>query len=404
MEFHKYARPGLYLFSSMMALWLGSSLFTYFTYNAEPEIKMIGLVPDGNYKGVIACNVRGDNGYKVSTVRVFMDGEPFVVDGARSVRAKKFDLPFEIDTSELQDGRHVLKVEAVDASYHANRYTDEIVFSVDNVPLKASLLQPDYRVKQGSTLHPKIQANKPVDSVRVTLFSKNFDCYPDGESSNVYESFIPVDCEQGAGEYLLGLEVADNVGNVVKLSSMVQVDKVNFPKQKGFSVAPEKLNDEKDVSMNNKILGEALEKWQESSPKKKLWKGAFELPTVVQRYSTPYGEIRVTPEKGRYLHRAVDIVNAPKSVVWASQDGRVIIKDRYLFSGNTVVIDHGLGVFTKYYHLDDFADLEVGDSIKKGEPIGKLGMTGYANGYHLHWELTINGGAVDPVEWTKKIF
>jgi murein DD-endopeptidase MepM/ murein hydrolase activator NlpD len=104
------------------------------------------------------------------------------------------------------------------------------------------------------------------------------------------------------------------------------------------------------------------------------------------------------------LHKAVDIVNNPKSVVWASQNGRVIIKDRYLFSGNTVVIDHGLGVFTKYYHLDDFAELEVGDSIKKGEPVGKLGITGYANGYHLHWELMVDGVPVEPFEWTKHVF
>ena len=58
----------------------------------------------------------------------------------------------------------------------------------------------------------------------------------------------------------------------------------------------------------------------------------------------------------------------------------------------------------KYFHLDDFADIEVGDFIRKGQPVGKLGVTGYANGYHLHWELTVNGVPVDPVEWTKKVF
>jgi murein DD-endopeptidase MepM/ murein hydrolase activator NlpD len=138
--------------------------------------------------------------------------------------------------------------------------------------------------------------------------------------------------------------------------------------------------------------------------KRKMWTGEFELPTIVQRYSTPYGEIRTTPERGRYLHRAVDIVNHPKSVIWASQHGKVIIKDRYLHSGNTIVLDHGCGVFTLYYHLEDFADLEVGDAVKKGNPVGRLGMTGYATGYHLHWELRVGGMAVDPLEWTKKSF
>ena len=156
--------------------------------------------------------------------------------------------------------------------------------------------------------------------------------------------------------------------------------------------------------MNNKILSDALEKWLKESPKEKMWSGPFETPTVVQWIATPFGEIRTTPERGRYLHKAVDIANRPGSVIWASQNGRVIIKDRYVLSGNTIVIDHGLGVFTHYYHLEDFADVEVGDFVKKGNPIGKLGMTGYATGPHLHWALFVKNIPVDPFQWTKKSF
>ena len=108
-----------------------------------------------------------------------------------------------------------------------------------------------------------------------------------------------------------------------------------------------------------------------------------------------------TPERGRYLHKAIDIVHNPRSVVWASARGKVIIKDRYLMSGNTVVIDHGMGVHSLYYHLHDFADIEVGDVVNKGAKIGRLGKTGYATGYHLHWAIHVNNVAVDPLEWTE---
>jgi len=90
--------------------------------------------------------------------------------------------------------------------------------------------------------------------------------------------------------------------------------------------------------------------------------------------------------------------------VWATQSGKVIIKDRYLMSGNTVAIDHGCGIVSLYYHLEDFADIEVGDMLKKGNPVGTLGMTGYASGYHLHWELRVNGTPVDPLQWTQQNF
>ena len=104
------------------------------------------------------------------------------------------------------------------------------------------------------------------------------------------------------------------------------------------------------------------------------------------------------------MHQGVDLINNPKSIVWAAQIGKVIIKDRFLLTGNTVVLDHGCGVFTLYGHLEEYAELEVGDMLKKGSPVGKLGMTGNATGYHLHWEVRVNNVPVDPLEWTSKIY
>jgi murein DD-endopeptidase MepM/ murein hydrolase activator NlpD len=66
---------------------------------------------------------------------------------------------------------------------------------------------------------------------------------------------------------------------------------------------------------------------------------------------------------------------------------------------------HGWGIFSLFYHLDSFAgNYAVGDYVKKGNPIGKLGKTGYASGYHLHWEMRINNIEIDPLEWTKPGF
>jgi len=104
------------------------------------------------------------------------------------------------------------------------------------------------------------------------------------------------------------------------------------------------------------------------------------------------------------MHKAVDLINRPHCTVWAAQTGKVIIKDRFYLTGNTIVLDHGLGIFTLYGHLEDFADINVGSIVKKGSPIGKLGMTGYAAGYHLHWELRINNIGVDPIEWTTTVY
>ena len=106
-----------------------------------------------------------------------------------------------------------------------------------------------------------------------------------------------------------------------------------------------------------------------------------------------------------YTHKGIDFSGQIRGTVWAPHDGIVIEKDRYAFSGNTVVIDHGCGVFSLLFHLDSFnPDIEIGQKIKKGNPVGKMGMTGFADGYHLHWEMRINNISVDPMEWTKNIW
>ena len=184
----------------------------------------------------------------------------------------------------------------------------------------------------------------------------------------------------------------------------MELREYSFKKARGFGVAKEKLEHEREVSKRRKELKKLLERVVKESPAKKLWSGPFIYPVDFQRISTPFGEIRTTLEKGRYHHAALDLVGTPKSVIWASQAGKVVIKDRFLFSGNTVVLDHGCGVMTLYYHLDDFADIQVGDFLLKGNPLGRQGKTGYANGEHLHWEFRVQNKCVDPLQWTQKTF
>jgi len=401
---HKVKIPLIIVVVSSISLWVGSSFFSYFTHADPPEVVLRGIEKDGCYAGMINCAIKSDNGYKISEISVFLDNKELELRSSKKVGARKFEIPFRLDTLNLANGEHSIDIESADASYHRNKSKEKWNFYVDNIPLKAAVLYPEYKVDQGRTVHVRVQSNKRLDKAQIKFLENLYDCYPESDFSNVYECFIPIDCELAANEYMMTADIQDCVQNSVKLASKITVNSVTFPKQRGFTVAKEKLEEEKEVSMNNRILEEALEKWIKDYPKKKLWAGNFENPIEIKRVATPYGEIRTTTEKGRYLHRAVDIINHPKSVVWTSQNGKVIIKDRFLMTGNTVAVDHGLGVVTLYCHLEDFADIEVGDYIKKGNPIGRLGMTGYANGYHLHWELRVNNVAVDPFEWTKKTF
>ena len=176
-----------------------------------------------------------------------------------------------------------------------------------------------------------------------------------------------------------------------------------FPKST-LHISEERVQEEQELGKDDKLFEERIQEITKNSPFEKLWKGEFCTPIEIQRVTSEFGVVRTTQHKGRYAHKALDIINAPRSVVWATQDGIVVLKDRFAASGNTIIIDHGMGVLSMFFHLDDFAKIEEGDKIAKGNPIGTIGKTGYAKGYHLHWEMRVNNIQVDPMQWTKPVF
>lgn len=389
---------------TITGLYISYRIISYFTHTKNPSIAIVGMYRGDHYKGVVNASIQADSSYKINRVCALVDGNRQATILDTSIGKASFDVSLQIDTTVLEDGKHELVVNAIDSSYNQNKTQVSLSFFVDNRELEAQFIEPAYNVLQGRTVHALVKTSKPVSSVVVSSLGQSFEAYPVDASAMMYEAFIPTDCEVSAQGYPLQASIVDFVGNTATIENNLAITSCTFPKQKGFKVTQGKLEEEKELSINTRVLEDALSKWLVDSPKKKMWQGPFIMPCEVQRISTPFGELRMTAEKGRYYHKAIDIVNHPRSVVWAAQDGRVIIKDRFLFPGNVVVLDHGLGVFTLYYHLDDFADIQVGDLVKKGSPIGRLGKTGYAAGYHLHWELRVQNVAVDPLQWVEHTF
>ncbi|NBQ17872.1 M23 family metallopeptidase, partial [bacterium] len=291
-------------------------------------------------------------------------------------------------------------------TFYPNEVHNNYEIFIDNVPLQTAFIQQatDVKVFQGKTLHVQFQANKPLKEATAKLFSKKYPCFPESKESLIYEVFIPIACEEKPNEYILAINCVDYVDNEVTLEERVQIIPFPFKKQK-ITVSAQKMTEEKAVSQSQDELNAKMLELTEQSPKEKLWTGNFAVPTDVTATFTDFGTLRTTPDRGMYAHKGVDVGSVPKAGVWAPQDGIVVVKDRYIFSGNTVVIDHGWGIFSLLFHLEDFApSIEVGQKIKRGNPVGRVGKTGYANGYHLHWEMRINNIEIDPTQWVKEGF
>jgi len=383
--------------------WIGMKAYCYFFDASIPTVTTTGIEDGGFYSGDVACTVSGAHRYKVSTLTIMLDEKPLVQN--YSVGKSSFEYPFTLNTKAMVNGKHEILIELKSGTFNSKETSEKISIFVDNVPLQAAFIENtnDVKVFQGKTLHIQFQANKPLKEATAHLFTRKFACFPEAKGSLIYETFIPVDYEEKANEYMLSIDCLDYVDNEVTLEERVQVVPFPFKKQK-ITVDSQKMKEEKEASQADDLSGR-MQELTEQSPREKLWHGSFAKPTNYTMTFTDFGTQRITADRGIYTHKGVDVGSLPKAAVWAPQDGIVVIKDRYTYSGNTVVIDHGWGIFSLLYHLEDFADsVEVGKKIKKGNPIGRVGKTGYANGYHLHWEMRIDNTEVDPLEWIKEDF
>ncbi len=114
------------------------------------------------------------------------------------------------------------------------------------------------------------------------------------------------------------------------------------------------------------------------------------------RYSSYYGAFRGYTRGYARFHEGFDIANERSTYIRASNAGVVRISRELFVRGNCVVIDHGEGVFTSYFHMSKLIAKE-GTFVKKGDIIGEIGTTGMSTGNHLHWELRAGNVCVDPL-------
>lgn len=138
-----------------------------------------------------------------------------------------------------------------------------------------------------------------------------------------------------------------------------------------------------------------LEAVWRATPAEPLWSGAFARP-VPHAANSAFGTHSVFNGEPRSQHGGADFRSPAGTPIKAPNAGRVALaSDRY-FSGNTVVIDHGAGLFSLFAHLAGI-EVNVGDLVERGAPIGTVGATGRVTGPHLHWSVRASGARVDPL-------
>lgn len=142
----------------------------------------------------------------------------------------------------------------------------------------------------------------------------------------------------------------------------------------------------------------------EATPER-MWEGSFSYPaTRTSVFPSVFGSRRNYNQQGYYnYHTGQDFYSLMGEPIPAAARGRVVMARSLTVRGNTIVIDHGWGVFTAYAHQSQMRVAE-GDVVEGGQVIGLVGNTGRVAAPHLHWEVIVGGVPVDPLEWVETEF
>ena len=134
------------------------------------------------------------------------------------------------------------------------------------------------------------------------------------------------------------------------------------------------------------------------------WEGLFQVPVTDTIVTAFYGGGRSYNEGPiEIYHTGTDFDGDIGTPVLAAANGTVVFSDSLELRGQTVIIDHGMGVMTGYYHFSEIF-VDSGEEVVAGQPIGLGGSTGLSTGPHLHWDLRIMDVPVDGMRWTEELF
>jgi len=131
------------------------------------------------------------------------------------------------------------------------------------------------------------------------------------------------------------------------------------------------------------------------SDNSRLWDGPFIRP-VPDAANSAFGTRSILNGQPRSPHSGADFSAERGAPVLAANRGRVVLVGEFFFAGRLVVLDHGLGLYTLYFHLDR-QDVTEGVLVEQGQPIGTVGSTGRATGPHLHWAAHLGIARIDPL-------
>lgn len=368
--------------------------------------------PDSGLKEVRVAIIQG-NLEKVLLHRQFPPGG---TPGART------ELPFTLEPQALglKEGKARISAMVRDRSwrewFQGRTASLSREVTIDLVPLNLAFLSVNHLLHSGGAGVIRYRLNKPVKESGVIIDGRFFRGFPQpGGPQGEYVALfaLPLD-SSGTVEAAVvakpgaGPPVQQKVALKVKPRRWRQ-DKMNlsdnFLNQVAATFQVARATDPLSAYLEvnremRKANHQRLRQLCSQTRPQPLWNGGFKR--FLGKPMARFGDRRTYVYQGRdvdqQVHLGEDLASLLHSPVPAANNGVVVLAEPLGIYGQTVVIDHGLGVFSMYSHLSQI-DVKAGQEVTKGAVVGRTGATGLAGGDHLHFSMVLQGEFVDPLEW-----
>jgi len=248
-------------------------------------------------------------------------------------------------------------------------------------------------IPQGEAGAVVIEFKSPPKSVAASFWHKPISFRPDPNCRRDWTGFLPADLRMAPGEYLLHITTIENSGEETEFLLPITIEEKKYVVEE-LTLDPEMVNLKpealKRVVKDNQILIGAMSDFTHTL----YWEGAFIAP-VPGEVTSPYGMQRIINNVPKSPHNGVDLSAAEGDEIQATNTGKVSIVYEGYLTGKTVIVDHGGGLYSVYFHLSE-PKVQTGDLVNKGDVIGLVGATGMVTGPHLHFSIRLGKSYIDP--------
>jgi murein DD-endopeptidase MepM/ murein hydrolase activator NlpD len=408
----------------------GVGIWAFLTYfeGEDPEIvlsKDIGAIGQRTVFDV-TCTDR-KSGIRSAFVSILQDGKTTAVASvdipARGKTRETLSIDLRPADLKLHDGAATVVITVIDYSLRKNRGSTTIETIIDTAPPWISPASARHYINPGGTC---VVAYTLSEAVVLTGVKVNNHFSPSSVdstgSTSRYISYFAIPIIESAGKNpRIQILAEDKAGNTASFpvtyhlrSKSFRHDRMNISqgflemKMPEFQQRYQALQGmtllEAFSHINTQMRKqdrEAIETICKDSRPDQLWEGTF-LRMSNAATMAQFGDKRTyyhnDKEISTSVHMGVDLASTQNAPIEASNGGIVAFAGYIGIYGNTVIIDHGRGIFSLYGHLSSI-QTQKGQAVKKGEIIGRTGLTGMAGGDHLHFSMIVGGKFVNPVEW-----